>query len=242
MSRSRNKSAICNRAVLVISLTLLAAVVLPGVASAAGFFETLFGGGRAPSAPSNPTPLFQALGNIFGGSGTSERRSEGGGSTAYCVRLCDGHPFPVQNAGMTPTQACNSACPASQTKVFNGGSVDNASSSDGKRYADLPNAFVYRQRIVAGCTCNGRTAGGLVSIDAKSDPTLRPGDMVATNDGLVAYKGRKDATAEFTPVQDRKLTQIKISPAAANAHAEAPPPEQIPPSAGNPRKRAQADR
>ncbi len=212
-----------------------------GTASAAGFFEMLFGGGRAPSVPS-PTPLLEALGNVFGGSGTSERRSEGGGSTAYCVRLCDGHPFPVQNAGMTPTQACNSACPASQTKVFSGGSVDNASSSDGKRYADLPNAFVYRQRIVAGCTCNGRTAGGLVSIDAKADPTLRPGDMVATNDGLVSYKGRKDETAEFIPVQDRKLTQIPISPAAASAHAEAPPAALNPPASGSTRKRAQADR
>lgn len=239
MPTIRESCAVRHRALFFTGFALLALILPISTASAAGFFETLFG--RAPSVPSSPTPLFQGFGNIFGGSGTSERRSEGGGSTAYCVRLCDGHPFPVQNAGMTPTQACNSACPASQTKVFTGGSVDNASSSDGKRYADLPNAFVYRQRIVAGCTCNGRTAGGLVSIDAKADPTLRPGDMIATNDGLVSYKGRKDETAEFIPVQDRKLTQIPISPAAASAHAEAPPPTPTPAS-GNTRKRAQTDR
>jgi hypothetical protein len=125
-------------------------------------------------------------------------------------------------------------CPATPTKVFAGGSIDHAVSSDGKRYADLPNAFTYRKELVASCTCNGKTAGGLVRVDVKSDPTLRPGDIVATNDGFVSYRGNNGKTAEFTPVQDRKLADIQIrqtpvsaAALAANASAEVPPPKSV---------------
>jgi hypothetical protein len=75
-------------------------------------------------------------------------------------------------------------------------------------------------------------------MNAKNDPTLRPGDMVATNGGLMAFKGMKDQTAEFTPVQG-KLAQVLISPAAANAHAEAPPPQDEGPKSSNGKRRAQ---
>ncbi len=73
-------------------------------------------------------------------------------------------------------------CPAAQTKVFAGGSIDHAVSNDGKRYSDLPNAFTYRKQLVNSCTCNGKTAGGLVRVDVKADPTLRAGDIVATKE------------------------------------------------------------
>src|SRR5436853_198300 len=56
---------------------------------------------------------------------------------------------------------------------------------DGSRYEDLENAFVYRERTVDNCTCNGRTPYGLATLDARNDPTLRPGDLIATNEGLV---------------------------------------------------------
>ncbi len=163
-------------------------------------------------------------------------RGQTGPSAAYCVRLCDGRPFPVQAAGGSPAQACSSLCPASQTKIFAGSGVDNAVSSDGKRYADLPNAFAYRKKLVAGCTCNGQSAGGLVRMDVKTDPTLRSGDMVVTNNGLVIFKGMKNQTAEFTPVQDRKLMQVLISP-ASQARAEAPASAQD--NSGYARRRAQ---
>ena len=56
---------------------------------------------------------------------------------------------------------------------------------DGSRYADLDNAFAYRQRVVAGCTCNGKDPGGLARVDVDSDPTIRKGDLVASPHGLV---------------------------------------------------------
>lgn len=234
MPLKRTKTAIRQKAILFVAVGLFAGLAPAGTASA-GFFDFLFGG-RAPSPPQAMAPLFRALADPFGGADTGER-TERSPSMAYCVRLCDGRPFPVQNSGISPAQACSASCPASQTKVFAGGGIDYAVSSDGKRYASLPNAFVYRQKLVPGCTCNGKTAGGLVPLDVKTDPTLRPGDLVATNNGLVSFRGMKNQTAEFTPVQDRKLSQIQISPAAANARAEAPPPET--PASADARRRAQ---
>ena len=37
--------------------------------------------------------------------------------------------------------------------------------SNGSRYASLRNAFAYRERIVDNCTCNGRDAYGLVTLN-----------------------------------------------------------------------------
>jgi hypothetical protein len=69
-------------------------------------------------------------------------------------------------------------------RVFYGGSIDNASGRDGKRYAALPNAFRYRNDLVAGCTCNGRAVIGLASIKPENDRPLRQGDIVASLNGF----------------------------------------------------------
>jgi hypothetical protein len=58
-------------------------------------------------------------------------------------------------------------------------------------------------------------------MDAKSDPTLRPGDIVATKTGLVAFTGSQNKVADFTPVSNYrgmsqntrdKLSDVKIMP------------------------------
>jgi hypothetical protein len=127
---------------------------------------------------------------------------EAGPAKAFCVRTCDGHFFPVRaQPGMSVAEACHAFCPASETRIYSGGAIDYAVARDGSRYADLPNAYVYRRRIVAGCTCNGHDVFGLAHIDVGSDPTLKPGDVVATEHGLVAFTGRKDRIANFTPVE-----------------------------------------
>ena len=131
-------------------------------ASAQGLFDFLFGP-RRPATPGSFDPS----------------APPGGRSGAYCVRLCDGRYFPLQSAGGTPEQMCSALCPASPSKVFWGGEITHAVARDGTRYATLPNAFVYRNRMVDHCTCNGRDAFGLAPIDPRNDPTLRPGDVVA---------------------------------------------------------------
>jgi hypothetical protein len=111
----------------------------------------------------------------------------------------------------SPEKICSAMCPASQTKIFSGNVVDRAVANDGQSYAKLKNAFTYRERLIPGCTCNGRDPTGLADIDAKSDPTLRPGDIVVTEDGPVVFKGEgrsQRGANSFVPARsDRQLPQ-----------------------------------
>jgi hypothetical protein len=90
----------------------------------------------------------------------------------------------------TAVQLCDALCPASQTKVFVGNDIGQAVASDGTRYSSLKNAFVYRDRIVQSCTCNGKDQLGLASIDSDADPTLRAGDIVVGADGTRVVAGK----------------------------------------------------
>ena len=186
-----------------------ALVTSPAPASA-GFFDRLFGSiGRAIERPAPPpsSDSFLGLMDRGGGDESHVRTANNGPAKAFCVRSCDGHYFPVTaHAGMSAADACHSFCPTSETRLYTGSDIDYATTSDGSRYADLPNAFAYRKKIVSGCTCNGRTPFGLAHIDATTDPTLRPGDIVATENGLMAFTGkggdRSNVSANFTPVQN----------------------------------------
>src|SRR5262245_33044507 len=147
----------------------------------------------------------------------------------YCVRLCDGRYYPLASAGnATPVQMCSAMCPGSKTRIFRGGEIDTAVDDRGARYRDTEQAFAYRTNLVAGCTCNGkdatgRDAMGLAAVDVMADPTLQPGDIVATADGLKVFQGAAgDAhrTAEFTPVAKSawvsrdvrsRLSKVKVS-------------------------------
>ncbi len=177
----------------------------------AGLFERLFGGIthmlRAPQRlPDRVREFVEPLAPPFerGQEHTVESPAIriGRGKT-YCVRTCDGHFFPVMaHRGMSAAEACQAFCPGSATKLYSGGTIDDAVAQDGSRYSNLEHAFLYRKHLVAGCTCNGHDPFGLARIDARNDPTLRPGDVVATKNGLAAFTGRKDKTANFTPAGD----------------------------------------
>ena len=91
-----------------------------------------------------------------------------------------------RHANASPVQLCGAFCPAAKTVVFNGSQIDQAVAANGARYADLDNAFAYRQKIVEGCTCNGKDSFGLARIDVANDPTLRQGDIVASGDNVKA--------------------------------------------------------
>jgi hypothetical protein len=194
---------------------LLAAA--PAPASAQGLFDFLFGNARRsapPSVPSYADPSDQQRAD------PGDRSAYvGGPSVAYCVRACDGHFFPIQaNANASPAETCQSLCPAAQTKIFIGSSIGGAHAQDGRRYADLPNAFAYRDKIVANCSCNGKTPFGLATLDVRRDPTLRQGDIVATYEGLAQVSGGRRGVAEFTPIskaallKDKRLSELKVTP------------------------------
>ena len=172
-------------------------VVSAGSASAGGFFDFLFARFPAPGAAyhaPDPPPAPVALPYADPSASYPQSFESGGTGVAatYCVRLCDGRYFPVQrHSGTTAAQTCQALCPAAKTKVYFGGEIGRASASDGTRYRDLDNAFVYRKRLVDNCTCNGKDAFGLAPIEIVDDPTLRPGDLVATETGLLRFTGTR---------------------------------------------------
>lgn len=227
------------RAAGIIAALAMAALLAPP-ASAEGFFESIFGG-RAPRPPLNTLSFADPFTSLLNALSRPRVRSESGPTRAFCVRTCDGRYFPIQaHAGTTPSQTCQAFCPASQTLIFAGGSIDHAVAGNGTRYADLANAFVYRERLVPGCTCNGRDEFGVARLDARSDPTLRPGDIVAGRNGLAVFHGGRNKSAEFTPVQSfagfsksyrEKLSELKIMP--PNPGANDATPVTIPPRADN---------
>jgi hypothetical protein len=205
---------------MLIAAVAATAVIVPSTpASAQGMFDFLFGSPRRPGPPPNAN----AYADPYPGyNGDGERRPPASGTAGtFCVRLCDGRYFPIQrSSSANAAQLCNSFCPAAESRTFSGAGIDNAVASDGSRYASLRNAFVYRERTVDNCTCNGRDAYGLVTLSATDDPTLRTGDVVATNEGFVAYNGNR-RNAEFTPVQSHpglssewreRLSQTRIVP------------------------------
>jgi hypothetical protein len=174
--------------------------------ASAGFFDRLFR--DITHALRAPRHLPDQIRSFAAPSVPQEHAKESpsvhiGRGKTYCVRTCDGHYFPVMaHRGMSAAEACHAFCPSSTTKLYSGGKIDDAVAQDGTRYADLDHAFLYRKHLVAGCTCNGHDAFGLAHIDARKDPTLRPGDVVATKSGMVAFTGRKNEEANFTPAGD----------------------------------------
>jgi hypothetical protein len=192
---------------------LVCASVLAPAAQAQDFFSQLFGGFDRARQPYVSMPFAHDDGR-----GHAPRREVrprytggGGGGQAYCVRTCDGRYFPVNASDKTSRVAsCNSFCPASETKVFYGGSIDEATTDNGKSYSDLPNAFRYRNELVSGCTCNGKDQIGLAPVKIENDPTLRKGDIVAGENGLLVA-GRSS---------DKRGAELNLSPASKQVQAK----------------------
>jgi Protein of unknown function (DUF2865) len=211
----------------------------PRMASAENLLDLLFGGFLKQQQKAAPQPDFFA--NPFGQQQPApppRPHASAGSGPAFCVRSCDGRYFPLTTrGGAMPAQMCQAFCPASATKVFFGSTIDGASSANGERYADSANAYAYRKALRADCTCNGRDPAGLAPVDLTFDPSLHPGDVIATAGGLVAYSGSKSGasqTAEFTPIASypgltaevrARLGEMKVAPVSAQTVAsEAPLP------------------
>jgi len=207
-----------NSVVRQIGIAATAAIMAAGVSSSAqaqDFFQFLFGGIQQPRpayAP-RPQPMQRALpfaddGYASPAPAVSRPTHRNYSSVqAYCVRTCDGRYFPLSaTGGESKAESCNSFCPASETKVVYGSTIDSARTSAGKPYADLPNAFKYRSEIVAGCTCNGKDQFGLAKISIDNDPTVRKGDIIAGKDGLMVADhstAHRDSELALSPAQDK---------------------------------------
>jgi uncharacterized protein DUF2865 len=200
--------------------TLVCASALAPAAQAQDFFSQLFGGVARPrQQPYIQMPFSDDGGQVYAPRGEGRVRYGGGGGQAFCVRTCDGRYFPVTASDNASRAAsCNNLCPASETKVFSGSSIDNATTENGKSYSDLPNAFRYRNELVSGCTCNGKDQVGLAPVKIENDPTLRKGDIVAGENGLLVAgrsADKRGASLNFSPVPDKVRAKYERVPVVA---------------------------
>ena len=196
---------------------LMCAFALAPTAQAQDFFSALFGGFGRARGHYVPLPFANDDGSIPMQRG--EMRRYGGGGQAFCVRTCDGRYFPVTATDNASRAAsCNSFCPAGETRIVYGSNIDNAATENGQPYSELPNAYRYRNEMVAGCTCNGKDQIGLAPVRIENDPTLRRGDIVAGENGLqvVGRSDRRGAALNFSPVSDKVRAKYQRVPVVAS--------------------------
>ena len=213
------------RRMLVVGGIVGPVALAPELSSAEGLLDFFFGGGQKQQ---HQTSFF---GSIFNNNPQPSPPVVASSGPAFCVRSCDGKYFPLMGGAASPAQMCQAFCPASPTKVFFGSRIDSAYAASGERYPDSENAFAYRKALRADCTCNGHNPGGLAPVDLALDGSLRPGDVLANADGLVAYSGIRvghDRAPDFTPVASflgltpevrTRLNDMKVAPARADMAA-----------------------
>src|SRR5215469_151886 len=187
------------RRMLFVAAIIGPVVLAPEMSSAEDLLDFFFFGGQKQQ---HQTSFF---GNLFNNNSQlpPPRPVVASSGPAFCVRSCDGKYFPLMRGAASPAQMCQAFCPASPTKVFFGSSIDSSYAASGEHYTDSENAFAYRKALRADCTCDGHNPAGLAPVYLALDGSLRPGNVLATTDGLVAYSGIRvgnDQTPDFTPV------------------------------------------
>ena len=158
-----------------LAVIMTAVLTISSPAAAQGFFEQLFGGFSKPAqstARSGPlTPGGRAYPQGFGPSPFStpvhrpdhagEDREGGRKYRTVCVRMCDGYYWPISFATTrghfsAEQGRCKSSC-GEEARLFyfpaNGGAVETMEDLSGRLYGQLPTAFKYRRKLVAGCQC-----------------------------------------------------------------------------------------
>lgn len=163
------------------------------------------GGSSAPPPRTSGVTIYPGDGDP-NGTPTAGSETTIGGAGAWsgnyrtlCVRTCDGFYFPVTfNASRarmkTDANVCKALCPAAETRLYyhdaTGQEAEDAvAADDGTPISKLPNAFVYRTKVVSNCSCGAPDlkaiptgAGGLLGtrearagIDAGAPlPRIRP--------------------------------------------------------------------
>ncbi|MGD9866927.1 MAG: DUF2865 domain-containing protein [Hyphomicrobiales bacterium] len=184
-----------------------------------GFFSGLFGG--APSSPGyQVSPYYQPGYPAPGSDGAGEPKQFHTFRT-LCVRTCDGYYFPISYSTVrsrfaADEQICKSSCQA-DVKLFvhpnPDGEVEQATTARGERYADLPNAFRYRQEYVAGCKC-------------RPDPwTAEAKEIYAQRAlGVDAQPQLADAGTAMSDAEPLSEWSATVSPQPVLRRAEAPHP------------------
>jgi hypothetical protein len=187
-----------------------------------GFFETLFGGGGAGNT-----------GAPFG-SGDITPSDQSSTFRTICVRTCDGFYFPVSYSAnqakfRDDEQACQRMCPAAEVMLFTyrnpGEDVSQAVSVSGQPYANLPNAFKYRQEFNPACSCKRPGESWTEALKHLDDTTVERGDIIVTEETAKALSQPKPDPAQKGAKQTRST---KAPPSAAG------PPTSLSPTPAAP--------
>ncbi|MFK8252007.1 DUF2865 domain-containing protein [Ancylobacter terrae] len=183
------------------------------------FFEQLFGvprgGGEDETGPIDVEPMEMPKVSTY---------------RTVCVRTCDGFFFPISFAA-TPARfstdevLCQRQCPGTEARLFAyrnpGEDIRQAVGTNGQPYTSLPNALLFQKQFVPTCSCRpaGMSWGEALAGVEGTDPTLRQGDIVVTED-----KAREMAQprAPGSPGASRAATSAAPKPAAARPAAAAP--------------------
>jgi hypothetical protein len=109
-----------------------------------------------------------------------------GGSSAVCVRSCDGGFFPLPYVGDRDSlsKICQALCPNADTKLYSmplGGTIEQAASTTGSRYGDLANAGKFEQALDTNCSCRRKGQGWAEALaDAEKTSQRHAGDILVT--------------------------------------------------------------
>ena len=182
----------------------------PGPASGSGFLRAYLPPQQpAVFAPGNGLRDFPGEGSSAGGSRRADSGFNGGGPASICVRMCDGFYFPAANGERAVRESlCQANCPDAEVALFEGGSVEEARDRGGRRYADLPVAYRYRQERVNACTCRTDPADMSKRLSVTLDPTLKSGDAVVTESSAVVFSGKASLPfrrKDFQPMETAAL-------------------------------------
>ena len=158
----------------------------PAIMATIGRLQQQLSGGRsqgfglfASSPASDRASLRDAL--IQNGCGIPAAT---GGSRTLCVRVCDGYYFPISNtASRSPYNIDAAVCQSmyaevGQAELFvqpSGSDVDQAVSLSGKRYADQPYAFEYRQSYNESCHSELKTGISALAVRYLNAPPMTKG-------------------------------------------------------------------
>jgi hypothetical protein len=168
-----------------------------------------FGRGRE-AAPETQDPVYRSI-------------DPNGRYRSVCVRTCDGFFFPISYstyAGRLSEDAsmcqANCAAPAELYVYRTGGDIAQAISLNGTAYADLPNAFKYREKYIKGCSCKqaeynpteieaaGQKADAGTGAQQAAAPAAPPPQL--NLDAGAAGAPAPEAAVEPAPVEDPSVT------------------------------------
>jgi hypothetical protein len=174
------------------------------------FFENLFGVQTTPGGADVPL------------SGTYR---------TLCVRTCDGYYFPISYSTVPSKfaddeQLCQRLCPASEAVLYThrnpGEDITRAvSSSTGRYYTELPNAFAYRKTFNNACSCRAPGQSWADALRQLDDTTVERGDIVVQTEEQAKALSQPRIDAQGRPIRLQAMPSSRLPAAGAPSRGTA---------------------